>query len=82
MHVSMKQLGLDQLNADQRLRLAEELWDSLVDSPGSVPVTEAQLTDLARRLDAYRGDPKAGSSWEDVRARLSRPKPDSGSVGD
>jgi putative addiction module component (TIGR02574 family) len=25
---------------------------------------------LQRRLDAYRDDPKAGSPWEEVKARL------------
>jgi putative addiction module component (TIGR02574 family) len=26
--------------------------------------------DLQRRLDAYEANPKAGSSWEEVKARL------------
>jgi putative addiction module component (TIGR02574 family) len=70
MPVSMKAFGLDKLSADERLALLEEIWDSLAANPEAVPVTDAQKGDLQRRLDAYRDDPKAGSPWEDVKARL------------
>jgi len=69
MTISMKSLGLDQLTPTERILLAEELWDSLVAAPENVPVTDAQREDLQRRLDAYRDDPKAGSTWEDVKTR-------------
>jgi putative addiction module component (TIGR02574 family) len=68
----MKDLGLDQFTPAERILLAEELWDSLVASPENVPVTDAQREDLQRRLNAYHDNPKAGSSWEDVKARLRR----------
>jgi putative addiction module component (TIGR02574 family) len=56
--------------AEDRLRLIEEVWDSLADAPEAARLTEAQEQDLQRRLDAYRDTPKAGSSWEEVKARL------------
>jgi hypothetical protein len=34
------------------------------------PITDAQKEDLQRRLDALRDNPDAGSSWEEVKARL------------
>ncbi|HET6575213.1 MAG TPA: addiction module protein [Fimbriiglobus sp.] len=70
MSVSMKSLGIDQLGAEDRLTLLEEIWDSLAATPEAVPITDAQKADLQRRLDAYRDDPKAGSPWEEVKARL------------
>lgn len=70
MSISMKDFGLDQLTPDERIQLAEELWDSIAADPSNVPITEAQRADLPRRLDAYRDDPKAGSPWEDVKKRL------------
>lgn len=67
----MKDLGLDQLSSADRLRLAEELWDSVAIEPEApFELTEAHRLDLRRRLDAYRDDPKAGSPWEEVKARL------------
>jgi putative addiction module component (TIGR02574 family) len=70
MPTTMKELGLDRLPAEDRLALAEELWDSVAAHPESVPITEAQRQDLQRRLEAFRDNPKAGSPWEEVKARL------------
>jgi putative addiction module component (TIGR02574 family) len=63
-------LGLDRLSVAERILLVEELWDSIIADTEAVSLTEAQKLDLWRRLDAYRDNPKAGSSWEDVKARL------------
>lgn len=56
--------------AEDRLRLIEEVWDGLDSLPEGIGLTEAQKQDLQRRLDAYQDDPKAGSTWEEVKARL------------
>jgi putative addiction module component (TIGR02574 family) len=70
MSTSLSALGLDRLSLADRILLVEELWDSIAASPEFVPLTEAHEQDLPRRLDAYRDDPKAGSPWEEVKARL------------
>jgi putative addiction module component (TIGR02574 family) len=55
---------------EERLRLVEEVWESIEAAGATTVLSEAHRQDLQRRLDAYRDDPKAGSSWEDVEARL------------
>ena len=70
MQASIKSLGLDQLSLAERILLVEELWDSIAASPGGDALSEAHEQDLQRRLDSYRDDPKAGTPWEEVRARL------------
>jgi putative addiction module component (TIGR02574 family) len=60
---------------EDRLKLIEEVWESLEATPEAAALTESQKQDLQRRLDAYRDDPKAGSPWEDVKARLQGSKP-------
>jgi putative addiction module component (TIGR02574 family) len=70
MSVTMKSLGLDQLSLAERILLFEELWDSIAVTPEAVPVTDAHKQDLQARLDAYRDNPRAGSPWEEVKARL------------
>jgi putative addiction module component (TIGR02574 family) len=67
---SMNSLGLDRLSLAERILLVEELWDSIAATPESVTLSEAQERDLQRRLDAYRDDPRAGSPWEEVKARF------------
>jgi putative addiction module component (TIGR02574 family) len=70
MSPTLKALGIDQLSMAQRILLVEEIWDSIVVEHGEIPLTEAQKQDLQRRIDAYEANPKAGSSWEEVKARL------------
>jgi putative addiction module component (TIGR02574 family) len=57
-------------SAEDRLRLIEEVWESLVDAPEALRLTESQTQDLQRRLDVFRDDPGAGSPWEEVKARI------------
>jgi putative addiction module component (TIGR02574 family) len=62
--------GLDKLSVPERLLLVDELWDSIAVEEEQVPLTEAQKSDLQRRLDAIDADPSRGSSWSEVKARL------------
>ena len=70
MSSTMKTLGIDRLTIAERILLVEEIWDSIAETPEAVPITAAQQEELDRRLAAYEADPKAGSSWEEVKARL------------
>ncbi len=55
MHPRLKPLFT--LPVNERLRLVEELWDSIAKSPESVPVTAAQKRELDRGLAAHRKNP-------------------------
>jgi putative addiction module component (TIGR02574 family) len=74
MSPTLKALGIDQMSVAQRILLVEEIWDSIAAEDADIPLTEAQRQDLQHRIAAYEANPKAGSSWEEVRARL-RDKP-------
>ena len=62
------------LSVPDRLQLLEEIWDSLVEMPEAVPVTDAQRKELERRRRAHARNPSAAKSWTQVRARLRRRK--------
>ena len=73
-----KSLLLDelmQLSPAERLDIAEKLWDS-IHPPGSarpgeeVPLTEAQMAEIRRRVAEHERDPSSALPWEEVRARL------------
>src|SRR5205823_1881794 len=70
MSPTLKSLGIDRLSVAQRILLVEEIWDSIAAEAEQAPLTEAQKQDLQRRLAAYEANPKAGSSWEEVKVRL------------
>jgi putative addiction module component (TIGR02574 family) len=64
------------LDVQTRLKLIDQLWDSVVrdlndpDSPQSLPVADELRVLLDRRMKAYRENPDRGSSWGDVRDRV------------
>lgn len=65
---------IQSLSVADRLRLLEEIWDSLVETPEAVPVTDAQRSELERRRRVHARNPSATKSWAQVRARLRRCK--------
>ena len=72
----MQQLSPDVLNRlspSERLRLIEELWDSLDDR--EVPVTPAQETELERRLASFEQDRADAVTWESLKAALTQDCP-------
>ena len=62
------------LPAGERIRLAQELWDSIIPEaeadPDLLPLTEEQIRELERRLADHERDPNSAIPWEEVRARL------------
>jgi len=63
-----KILDFSHLSPAERLQLVEDIWDSLEDD--QVPVPDWHREILDQRLKAYRENPEAGASWEEVRERL------------
>ncbi len=61
---------ISQLSIAERIQLAEDLWDSILDRQDEVELDRAQQQELDRRLAQHRQDPNAGSSWETVKQRL------------
>jgi len=47
---------LSKLPLDERIRLVEELWDSIASDQKALPLTDEQKAELDRRLDAYEVD--------------------------
>ncbi|MFO0926970.1 MAG: addiction module protein [Gemmataceae bacterium] len=71
MSPTLKALGIDQMTVAERILLVEEIWDSIAAEEAVVPLTAPQRQDLQRRIATYEADPKAGSSWDEVKARLT-----------
>ena len=63
------EFDFSKLSVAERIRLAEDLWDSTPES-AEIPLTDAQKAELDRRLEDLEQHPDAGDPWEVVRARL------------
>jgi putative addiction module component (TIGR02574 family) len=62
------------LSISERIQLVEDIWDSIVELPEAITLTDDQKRELDNRLDAYHRDPHKGSPWEEVRQRIQKRK--------
>jgi putative addiction module component (TIGR02574 family) len=60
------------LPVPERVRLVEAIWDSISAVPEALPLTEWQKEELDRRLAEFDANPEAGSTLEEVFARIRR----------
>lgn len=73
---TLQELGIDRLSAEDRVALAEAIWDSVAQEMESAPITETQRLELERRLADSIARPDAVTPWEEVKARaLARKRP-------
>jgi putative addiction module component (TIGR02574 family) len=63
-------IEISQLSIAERIQLAEDLWDSIIEKQDEIHLDAAQKQELDRRLAQHRQDPTAGSTWETVKQRL------------
>jgi putative addiction module component (TIGR02574 family) len=59
--------GILQVPLDERLKLVEDIWDSIAATPEAVPVPDWHRAELDRRLG--QTTPGTGLSWDEVRVR-------------
>lgn len=65
---------LRDLPVAEKLLLVEELWAEITAKSDSLPLPEWHVRELDRSLADYHADPRAGSPWPEVRARILAPK--------
>jgi putative addiction module component (TIGR02574 family) len=66
----MATIDIARLSFEERLRLLDELWESLSRTPDAIPMTEAQREELDRRLDELDRDGPIGIPWQEVLQRI------------
>lgn len=64
MNASVKSLGIDRLPIEERLALVEEIWDTISADSSAVPLTDAQWTELERRIAEDDAHPHDVVPWE------------------
>lgn len=62
----MAPVDIVSLTIEERLRLMEQLWESLTPKPEAVPLTSAQREELDRRLDELDREGPSGIPWDEV----------------
>jgi putative addiction module component (TIGR02574 family) len=72
--MSRPTLNLDEMTRDEKLRLIEEIWESLEDDTDDLPVPDWHRRELDRRLDELDRGEAIGIPWEqalqEIQSRL------------
>jgi len=61
---------LRSLPVAERLRLVEELWNSIAEEEGSVPDPPAVVAELRLRKTRFAADPASGVPWREAKRRV------------
>lgn len=61
------------LPVEDRLRLVEDIWDSLAANPSAVPAPDWHLSELDQRVANHKASPGQIEPWKEVRKRLRMP---------
>ena len=63
-------MDIQSLSTQERIQLAEQLWDSVRDKSNEIEVTPEQIKLLESRLEALQFDGDLGDTWENVKTRV------------
>lgn len=54
------------LSIPDRIRLVEEIWDTIAEENEAFELTDAQKLELDRRLESARNNPGQGRTWDEI----------------
>lgn len=63
-------MAIGQMTVEDRLRLMEQIWDSLQDEVQRLPIPDSHREELERRMQRADDNPEESAPWEEVKARL------------
>jgi putative addiction module component (TIGR02574 family) len=58
------------MSVPERILMVEAIWDSIAENDEQVELSAETKQLLDERLDAHKNNPKEGSSWDEVKARI------------
>ena len=62
--------GIMGLSVEDRITLAQRIWDSIAADPAAVALTDEQRAELERRLADHQDNPADVVGWEEAEARI------------
>ena len=58
------------LPLSDRIKLVEDIWNSIADEPDPFPLTKGQERELDRRLALMKKNPKRALPWAEAKRRI------------
>ncbi len=56
------------LDIDEQIELVEAIWNGIVSRDAAPSLTDAQITELDRRLEDHLANPDDAIGWDEVKA--------------
>jgi putative addiction module component (TIGR02574 family) len=60
------------LSIPERIRLVEEIWDTIAEENEAFELTDAQKRELDRRLESSQNNPGQGRTWDEIKAEFMK----------
>jgi putative addiction module component (TIGR02574 family) len=60
------------LSISDRIRLVEEIWDTIAEENETLELTDAQKRELDRRLEWTKNNPCQGRTWDEIKAEFMK----------
>jgi putative addiction module component (TIGR02574 family) len=73
MTMNVSPINLDSvltLPVEERIRIAEKIWDSVADDARQVQLEPWQMRELDQRLEELKKNPNAGKLWSEVKRQI------------
>jgi putative addiction module component (TIGR02574 family) len=64
-------MKIENLSAIEKVELAQRIWDSVAAEQESIELSKEQTQLLNDRLKSFEADQNFGSSWSDVKSRIT-----------
>ena len=60
------------LSIPDRIRLVEEIWDTIAEENEAFELTDAQKRELDSRLEFAKSNPGQGRTWDEIKAEFMK----------
>lgn len=60
------------LSIADRIRLVEEIWDTIAEENQAFELTDAQRLELDRRLESAKNNAGQGRTWDEIKAEFMK----------
>ena len=64
-------MKIENLSAIEKVELAQRIWDSVAAEQDSIELSKEQAQLLNDRIKSFEADKDFGSSWSDVKSRIT-----------
>lgn len=63
-----------ELSGAEKIQIVEDIWDSIIQNPEQLPLSEKEKGELDKRLADYEANPADGIEWETLKKNILQNK--------